>query len=78
MEFARSKSGIAMSQRKYVLDLLKETGMLGCKPANTPKETIPKDKGESDNILTNKGRYQRLVGKLIYHSHTRPGIGFAS
>lgn len=27
--------------------------------------------------LVDNGRYQRLVGKLIYFSHTRPGIGFA-
>ena len=31
MEIARSKKGIVVSQRKYILDLL--TGMLGCKPA---------------------------------------------
>ena len=36
MEFARSKKGIFISQRKYVLDLLSETGLLGCKAIETP------------------------------------------
>ena len=36
MEFARSKKGICVSQRKYVLDLLNETGMLECKIVETP------------------------------------------
>ena len=36
MEVARSKKGIVVSQRKYVLDLPKETGMSGCRPAKTP------------------------------------------
>ena len=38
MEFTRSKEGIVVSQKKYVLDLLKETGMMGCKPTETPME----------------------------------------
>ncbi|KAL5548711.1 hypothetical protein UlMin_003942 [Ulmus minor] len=38
MEVARSKEGIVISQRKYILDLLKETGMLRCKPADTPMD----------------------------------------
>lgn len=32
MEFVRSKRGIFFNHRKYVLDLLDETGMLECKP----------------------------------------------
>ena len=36
MEVARSKNGILISQKKYTVDLLKETGMLGCKPTDTP------------------------------------------
>ncbi|CAL8119796.1 unnamed protein product [Prunus armeniaca] len=76
IEVARSQQGIFLSQRKYVLDLLNETGMLGCKPADTPivqnhnLEILP------DQVPTNKDRYQRLVGRLIYLSHTRPDIAY--
>ena len=38
MEFARSKKGIFVNQRKYVLDLLSETSLLGCKAVETPIE----------------------------------------
>jgi hypothetical protein len=36
IEVYRSKLGIFLSQRKYVLALLAETGMLDCKPMDTP------------------------------------------
>ena len=38
MEFTRFNEGIFVNQRKYVLDLLCETGLLGCKQAKTPIE----------------------------------------
>nr|KYP62129.1 hypothetical protein KK1_016654 [Cajanus cajan] len=47
----------------------------GCKAANTPIE--PEKRSEEDSPSTNKDRYQSLVGKLIYLTHTRPDIGFA-
>ncbi|XP_057995837.1 uncharacterized mitochondrial protein AtMg00810-like [Hevea brasiliensis] len=50
--------------------------MLGCKLAESPIEANHKLQagvGESVDI----GRYQRLVGRLIYLSHTRPDIAYA-
>ena len=35
-EVMRSKHGIFLSQRKYVLDLLSEIGKLGAKPCSSP------------------------------------------
>ena len=70
--------GIAVSQHKYVLDLLKETRMLGCKPTNTPMNYTTKLGTVKGSALVDKGRYQRLVGKLISLTHTRPDIGFSA
>ncbi|KAL6318191.1 hypothetical protein AAG906_035696 [Vitis piasezkii] len=74
MEVARSRKGISISQRKYVLDLLTETGMLGCKPSDTPIKTRKMTK--NDGKPMDRERYQQLVGRLIYLSHTRPDITF--
>jgi len=76
IEVAQSKRGIFISQRKYILDLLKETGMTGCKPAESPIESNHKlQLGVGESV--DKERYQRLVGKLIYLSLTRPDIAYA-
>lgn len=77
IEVARSNEGIFISQRKYVLDLLFEVGMLDCKPVDTPTIQNQKLGGDSDSAPTNKEQYQKLVGKLIYLSHTRPDIAYA-
>ena len=76
MEFARTRRGISISQNKYTIDLLKETVMLGCKPTNTTDEAKRIQKEKLGGDLVNKGRYQWLVGRLIYLSHTRLDIAF--
>jgi hypothetical protein len=76
IEVVRSSRGIMLSQRKYVLDLLDETGMLRCRPTTTPIEQNHKLCAESGHPI-NKERYQRLVGRLIYLCHTRPDITYA-
>ena len=70
IEVARSKHGIFLSQRKYILDILVETGMLECKPADTPIAQNKKPSIHDHQIPTDKEQYQRLLEKLIYLSHT--------
>ena len=77
IEVARDKRGIYVSRRKYVIDLLKETGMLGCKPADTLIDPGVKLDLHSGGAPVEKGQYQHLVGKLICLSHTRTNIAFA-
>lgn len=77
IEVARSRKGIFLSQRKYVLDLLTEVGLLECKPVDTPILQNHRLGEYLDQVPADKGRYQRLVGKLIYLSHTRPDIAYA-
>ena len=69
-----SKEGIFVNQRKYVLD---ETGMLGCKLAETPIEPNVKLQPTKAKNVKDRDRYQRLVGRLIYLSHTCPDIAFS-
>ena len=76
MEVARSSQGISISLRKYVLDLLKETGMIGCKPVQTPMAPNTKLEAQTKGTTIDRGMYQCLVGKLIYLTHTRHNISF--
>eukprot|EP00253_Pinus_taeda_P034143 PITA_34143 len=71
IEVSRSKKGIFLLQQKYVLDLLKETGMTGCSPASTPMEENLELGVHPNQVPANKERYQRLVGRLMYLAHTR-------
>ncbi|GAV82290.1 hypothetical protein CFOL_v3_25742, partial [Cephalotus follicularis] len=77
IEVAKSTSkGIFMSQRKYVLDLLNETGMLGSKPLDTPMDSNQKLMVDDGDVLEDPEKYRRLVGKLNYLTVTRPDIAF--
>ncbi|KAL1190135.1 Retrovirus-related Pol polyprotein from transposon RE2 [Cardamine amara subsp. amara] len=73
IEVCKFVDGLFLSQRKYVLDLLEETGKLGVRPAKTPIQESYKVCPEGEPLLEVK-QYQRLVGKLIYLTITRPDI----
>ena len=75
VEVLRSKRGIMLSQRKYVFDLLSETGKLGAKPCSTPMTPNVQITKEGD-LFEDPKRYRRLVGKLNYLIVTRPDIAY--
>lgn len=70
IEVFRSKMGIFLSQRKYTLDLLQETG-------KSPVEEGLKLCVESNQVPIDEGKYQRLVGRLMYLAHARPYLTYA-
>jgi len=77
IEVAHSKKGIFISQQKYITGLLKETGKTACKPVNTPIDPNLKLGNAKEDTTVDKEMYQRLVGRLIYLSHTRLDVAFA-
>ena len=71
IEVLRSKLGIFINQKKCILNLLTSTRMIDCKPGKTPIVANYGLQIVEGTKLANKEQYQRLVGKLIYLSHTR-------
>ena len=77
IEVARSKQGIFISQQKYVIDLLRETGMMDSKPIATPIEQNHRLSEVLGEKKVDRKMYQRLVGRLIYLAHTRLDIAYS-
>lgn len=74
IEVARSKRGNFISQRKYALGLLKNGGKLGSQPTETPSDHNHKLSEKDSLLLSDVGKYQRLVDCLLFLSLRRPDI----
>lgn len=77
VEIARSKAGIYINQRKYILDIIQQAGLTGSKPTATPFPKGLKLNAEDGTLLSNPESYRRMVGQLLYLGFTRPDITYA-
>lgn len=67
----------SLSHKENILDLLKETGDLGCRPAKVPLERNWKQIISHYDPPVDKKTYQHLVGKLFCLSLTQPSIAIS-
>ncbi|XP_051140618.1 uncharacterized mitochondrial protein AtMg00810-like [Andrographis paniculata] len=72
---ASSSKGLFLNQRKYIIDLLHDANLVDAKPAPTPLDSKLKLQSVG-KLLPSPSMYQKLVGKLIYLTITRPDIAF--
>ncbi|RVX16304.1 Retrovirus-related Pol polyprotein from transposon RE1 [Vitis vinifera] len=77
IEVSRSKKGMFLSQRKYVLDLLEEIGKIEAKPCTTPMVPNVQLMPDDGDPFYNHEKYRRVVRKLNYLTVTRPNIAYA-
>ena len=77
IEVIKCMNGWMLSQKKYMVDMLKEFRMYDCKPMQTPmQERMMLDTTKTGDFTKVK-MYQQIVRKLIYLVITRPDISFS-
>jgi len=77
IEVAQSNDGIVISQRKYAMDILEETGLVSSKSVDTPMDPNTKLLQNQGGPISHPEQYRRLVEKLNYLTVTHPDISFA-
>ncbi|KAL0411792.1 UNVERIFIED_CONTAM: Retrovirus-related Pol polyprotein from transposon RE1 [Sesamum latifolium] len=78
LEIARSPQGIAVTQSKYIKDLVQDAGLSDAKVATSHLPVGIKFTAKAGNALTNPETYRRLIGRLLYLGFSRPDISYVS
>ncbi|GKV35763.1 hypothetical protein SLEP1_g43983 [Rubroshorea leprosula] len=77
IEVIRTRVGIVLSQRKYALDILHETGVIGARLSHSPMEQNHHLSSAIGPLHADPAQYRRLIGRLLYLTITRPDICYS-
>jgi hypothetical protein len=77
IELARTSQGILLNQRKYDMDIIKDAKLLDANPCNTPMDNKMKYHKDMGVPLQDRERYRRLIGRLLYLTHSTLDICYA-
>ncbi|GKE34813.1 ribonuclease H-like domain-containing protein [Tanacetum coccineum] len=72
----RDSSGMLLSQKKYVVEILERAHMVNCNPSRTHVDIESKLRNDGDQV-SDPTLYQSLAGSLQYLTFTRPDISYA-
>ncbi|GKA77945.1 putative RNA-directed DNA polymerase [Tanacetum coccineum] len=75
IEIVPHVSGILLSQKKYILELLQSAGLSNCNLVSSPMVTS--SSLSLDDAFSNPVKYRQVVGSLQYVTLSRPDIAFA-
>jgi hypothetical protein len=71
IEISRDEDGIYVNQRKYTLNILKDCGMLACKPSKLHMEQNVKQSKGRGEPLDVPASYWRLNRRLLVHTQSQ-------
>jgi hypothetical protein len=76
VEVLKVESGLLLSQRQYILDLLRKQKCM-TKPISSPMASSSSLSAFSSDQMEDQSLYRNTVRSLQYLSLTRPDLGFA-
>ena len=77
LEIEKNGKGIMLSQPQYASDLLNNFNMDECKASNSPFLSSIKLHEFGNSPMVDITLYRKLVGNLLYLTHTRPDLSYA-
>jgi len=77
VEVLKMDSGLLLSQKRYIMDLLKKTNMHEVKPITSPMASSSTLSAFTGDPMDDPSLYRSTVGSLQYLSLTRPDLSYA-
>ncbi|XP_019052803.1 PREDICTED: uncharacterized protein LOC109114514 [Nelumbo nucifera] len=77
VEVIRTLEFIFLNQRKYLKGILEDTNMMDCRLSSFPMEQHHHLQPNTSPPIKDPTQYQRLVGRLLYLTITKPEISYS-